>query len=192
MKLIAGFDTETTGLDQAKGHRIIEVAAILYNLDTGDRVGKFVQRINPQRPIDPGAQAVHGISFEDVSSCPVWDDVAPKLVKILNRCDAIVAHNGESFDMPFLNAELNRVGIAGVRTPLVDTMVQGRWATPMGKFPNLGELCFACGVNYDPEKAHAADYDVEVMMQSFFTGYRRGFFTVPLTKLEEIEMEVAS
>lgn len=192
MRIVAGFDTETTGLDQAKGHRIIEVAVILYNLDTQERIWKYVQRINPQRPIDPGAQAVHGISFEDVAHCPLWEEIGPKLAQILNKCHVIVAHNGESFDMPFLNAELNRIGLSGVRATLVDTMVQGRWATPMGKFPNLGELCFACGVDYDPEKAHAADYDVEVMMQAFFTGYQQGFFTIPLTKLEEIELEVAA
>lgn len=181
MKIVAGFDIETTGLEQAKGHRIIEVAAILYDLDTHASLGKFVQRINPQRPIDPGAQAVHGITFEDVASAPVWEEVAPKLQKILHKADLIIAHNGDGFDMPFVNAELNRVGLASVQTPTIDTMLRARWATPMGKYPNLGELCFACGISYDPSKAHAADYDVMVMMDSFFVGLNKGFFQLPET-----------
>lgn len=57
-------------------------------------------------------------------------------------------------------------------------MVQGRWATPMGKYPSLKELCFACDVPYDPEKAHGAEYDVDMMMQSFLFGYKLGFFKV--------------
>lgn len=179
--IVTGLDIETTGLDQAKGHRIIEVAAILYDLDTERELGRWVQRINPQRSIDPGAQAVHGISFEDVAASPVWSDVAPKLAKVMDRSDLIVAHNGEGFDLPFIGAEFLRIGIALPNVKCFDTMLEGRWATPMGKLPNLGELCFACGVDYDPAQAHAADYDVEVMMASFFRARRKGFFALPVT-----------
>ncbi len=179
--VIAGIDIETTGLEQEKGHRIVEVAAILYDLDSARELGKFVQRINPERSIDPAAQAVHGIRYDDLIECPPWDLVAPKLVKIMSKCDLLVAHNGESFDMPFIAAELIRIGQPVPNVVCLDTMVEGRWATPLGKLPNLGELCFACGVTYEPEKAHAADYDVEVMMASFFHGYRKGFFRLPET-----------
>lgn len=183
MKLAVGFDLETTGLSQPDGHRIVEIAAIVYDLETKNMVGKFVQRVNPQRPIDPAAQAVHGITFESVAHEPTWEEVAPKLKKILHKAEVIIAHNGKGFDMPFVNGEFNRIGIGSVNAPLVDTMLQARWATPMGKLPNLGELCFACGVDYDPSKAHAADYDVKVMMESFFVGLEGGFFTIPQDEL---------
>jgi DNA polymerase-3 subunit epsilon len=181
--VIGGLDIETTGLKQAEGHRIIEVATKLYRYspDTGAiaTVGQFEQRINPGRSIDPAAQAVHHISFEMLEGMPRWEEVAPKVVKLMSACDVIVAHNGDEFDLPFIGNELLRVGqpVPDVRT--VDTMVHGRWATPLGKVPNLRELCFATGVDYDPSKAHAALYDVDVMMECFFIGLKGGFYKLP-------------
>lgn len=181
--IVAGLDIETTGLDQEKGHRIIELALLLYTFapESGEHElrGKYVQRINPQRAIDPGAFAVHGIAYEDVAHSPTWNEVAPKVVRMLKACDLAVAHNGDGFDMPFIAAELMRIGQPVPDIKTVDTMLQGRWATPMGKVPNLGELCFACGVPYDRELAHAAEYDVSVMMESFFMAHRRGFIKLP-------------
>lgn len=186
--IVGGLDIETTGLEQEKGHRIIEFATLLYLYDEATGVvtpkGKFVQRINPQRAIDPGAFAVHGISYEDVAYCPTLEEVAPKIVKVMSACDLIVAHNGNGFDLPFIAAELLRIGQPIPDVQVVDTMVQGRWATPMGKLPNLGEFCFATGVEYDKEKAHAAEYDVSVMMEGFFVALRKGFIQLP-TKMKE-------
>ena len=181
MKLVGGIDIETTGLEQSEGHRIVEVAVCLYDFDTREPKGSFVQRINPQRSISTAAQAVHGISFEELVSEPVWEDVAPKLVKILKALYLGVAHNGLRFDMPFIRGELMRVGLAMPDVPIVDTMVDARWATPMGKFPNLGELCYSLDIPYDPAKAHGAEYDVSVMMAAFFKGYDAGFFQLPET-----------
>lgn len=181
--IVGGLDIETTGLEQEKGHRIIEFATQVYLYDeTTDVVtpkGKFVQRINPQRSIDPGAFAVHGISYEDLAYSPTWEEVAPKIVKVIGACDLIVAHNGNGFDLPFIAAELLRIGQPIPAVQAVDTMIQGRWATPMGKLPNLGEFCFATGVEYDKEKAHAAEYDVEVLMKGFFVALRKGFIQLP-------------
>lgn len=180
--VIGGLDVETTGLKQAEGHRIIEIAIKLYRYSpsTGaSPAGQFEQRINPGRSIEPGAQAVHGISFEMLEGMPRWEEVAPKVVKLMGACDVVVAHNGDEFDMPFIANELLRVGqpVPDVRT--VDTMLNGTWATPLGKMPNLGELCFASGVDYDKSKAHAAMYDVDVMMECFFFGLKGGFYKLP-------------
>lgn len=172
---IAGYDTETTGLAPGD-HRFIEVAILTYDLKTEALIDRYVQRINPQRSIDAGAQKVHGISLQALSGCPYWQDVAPEVHKRLEDADLIVAHNGDGFDMPFTNYELRRVGLPEITTPTVDTMLQGRFATPNGAVPNLGLLCQACGVAYDPSKAHAADYDVEVMIRSFFNARRWGQF----------------
>lgn len=178
-RIVAGADIETTGLHQEKGHRIIEVAVCLRDLDTGEKLGKYVQRINPQRQIDPEAQAVHGISFEDLTACPTWDEVAPKLAALLGRCHYHVMHNGVGFDAPFIVRELLRVGAPAPELRIIDTMDQARWATPDGSVPNLGALCFASGVPYDTEQAHGAEYDVEVMLDCFFKHFPRGFFTLP-------------
>lgn len=177
MKLL-GLDIETTGLDQEKGHRIVEIAAILYDSESEKKLLEFTQRINPQRSIDPGAQAVHHISFEDVSGCPTWEEVAPKVLKILQASNVVIAHNGMGFDIPFIAGELRRIGKEVPVIEVFDTMVAGRWSTVMGKVPNLGELCFATGTEYDVSKAHAATYDVEVMMSCFFKGRAKGFFNL--------------
>lgn len=177
--LVAGLDLETTGLDQPEGHRIIEIALSIYDLDTQAHVGKFETRINPQRPIDPAAQEVHGISFDMLTHAPLWSAVAPKVSAILARCRYVVAHNGIGFDLPFLYGELIREGCALPEVYVIDTMLQARWATPDGSLPNLGALAFACGVPYDSDKAHAALYDVDVMMSSFFSQFKRGFFQLP-------------
>jgi DNA polymerase-3 subunit epsilon len=179
--VVGGLDLETTGLEQAGGHRIIEVALSMHDLTTHELIGKFTTRINPQRSIDPKAQEVHGISFESLAGEPLWEAVAPKVEALLRRCDYVVAHNGEGFDMPFLYAELLRAGRGLPSVGLVDTMLQGRWATADGVVPSLKALCFACGVPYDTALAHGALYDTDVMMESFFSQLKKGFFQLPLT-----------
>lgn len=175
-QLVTGLDLETTGLKPEAGHRIIEIAALVYDLDSGRKLGQYVKRINPGRPIDPRAQKVHGIAFSTLADCPEFGELAPVIVKILTRSDWVVAHNGRRFDFPFLEKELSGAGYHLPRVKLLDTMLSGRWATPMGKCPSLEELCFACGIEYDRSQAHAAGYDVEVMMQSFFAARNKGFF----------------
>lgn len=177
MRLI-GLDTETTGLEQEKGHRIIEIAMLTYDLDTKKCVDTWIQRIDPQRPIDPDAQAVHGIAYTDLVGCPTWDDLAPEIARRMGSADLLIAHN-MGFDGPFIAAELVRVGIKVPDVHALCTMENARWATPDGKFPRLGELCFALGVDYDTSKAHSAQYDVEVMMNCFFKGFQRGFYKLP-------------
>ncbi len=182
--IIAGLDLETTGLLTPE-HRLVEIAIVLYDYDSCSKLGSFVRRFNPGRPMDPKAQAVHGISFDEVSHLPRIEDDHQAIGIIqgaLSKADVVVAHNGEGFDKPFLAMELARIGVAVPSYRLTDTMKDGRWATPMGKVPNLGELCFACRVPYDPAEAHAALYDVERMMDCYFFAARRGFFPAPSPK----------
>lgn len=182
MRVVGVADIETTGLDQQMGHRIIEICLSLYDLDTERKVGTYVQRIHPHRAIDAKAQEVHGITIHDLAGSPDWDEVAPRVHKILTKCDLVVAHNGDYFDMPFIALELVRVGLPIPPVKTFDTMVQGRWATPFGKSPNLGELCFALNIPYDKSQAHGAEYDVDVTARCFFEGVKRGFYDVELLR----------
>lgn len=175
--IIAGADIETTGLAWGD-HRIIEVYVGLWDLDTRALQDELNIRIDPQRTIQIEAQRVHGISASMLVGCSVWKDVAPQIRRHLDSADLIVGHNWLSFDGPFINYELERVGLKALDKTVTDTMVQGRWATPIGKAPTLGELCFACEVDYDPAKAHAADYDVAVMMECFFRSVDWGFMSL--------------
>ena len=177
-------DIETTGLSQESGHRIIEIAMSVWKYDPTTqakrKVGNtWVQRINPMRDIDPGAQAVHGISITDLRGQPLWEDVAPKVHKIMSMCQIFVAHNGEGFDAPFIALELVRLGYKIPSIKVFDTMLKGRTSTGFGKVPNLKELCWATGVDYDPDAAHAADYDVEVLESAYWNGIELGMFDKP-------------
>jgi DNA polymerase III subunit epsilon len=179
--LVAGLDTETTGLLDPE-HRLMEIAILLYDYDTEQKLGSFVRRFNPGRPVDPKALEVHGITFDSVAHLPTLeaDSKAIELIqRILGKADVVVAHNGKGFDIPFIEQEFRRIGKPLPKIVTTDTMLEGRWATPLGKVPNLGELCFACRVPYDPASAHGAEYDVEVMMQCYFKAAKQGFYYVP-------------
>lgn len=176
--LIGGLDLETTGLEQEKGHRIIEVALLTYDAASRTLVDRYVERIDPERPIDPKAQAVHGITYAELVGQPKWDAVAPTVARKLAGLHHIVIHN-RNFDAPFLAAELLRVGAPLPKADAFCTMENGRWATMDGKSPSLRELCFALGVSYDTALAHAAEYDVDRMMRCFWQGLDRGFYRLP-------------
>lgn len=184
--ILTGLDIETTGLHQEKGHRIIEICMKMYDWPSQKVIRVYAQRINPERSIEKGAMAVHGIAEEDLIAEPKWKDVAPVIKEYLQESDIVVAHNGMGFDMPFILNELHRVDVLPTRSAkIVDTMLDGRFACASGKVPNLGELCFALDVDYDPENAHAADYDVDVMMQAYFNGLKIGAFKMPVIKSKE-------
>lgn len=184
--IIIGTDIETTGLkwdDEKNPHKIIEICNNIYR---GKNFLKSVtQRIDPERNIDKKAFEVHNISLQDLEGKPKFKEYAPTLKKLWSKADIIVAHNGADFDFPFVWHQLEEAGHmisgvtdSGVVTDFFDTMKQGRWATGSGKYPSLGELAYACDVEYDPMKAHAAKYDVDVMMESFFNGLEYGGFTI--------------
>lgn len=178
MTIISGIDLETTGFEWEEGHKIIEFACVSYELETEKKLGSFVQRINPERDIPLASQRVHGLTFEDLKDEPNFKTVSQKIASVIESSDILVAHNGFEFDFPFLDWELRKAGKKVHLKKLIDTMKDARWATPVGKLPSLRELCFSCDVEYDPEKAHAAEYDVDVMMQCFFYAHKLGFFKV--------------
>lgn len=181
--LIGGCDIETTGLSQEDGHRIIEIAVVI-RTPQGAPVGRWSTPVNPERGIDEDATKIHGKRLEDLLAAPTWSVVAPKLSALLAKLPYCVMHNGIGFDAPFIYRELLRAGQPLPRMAITDTMVQGRWATPDGALPNLKALCFACDVPYDPEAAHGADYDVDVMLDCFFKQLPRGFFTLATAPYE--------
>lgn len=179
---IGGLDFETTGFVEPD-HRIIETCLIQYhyNVKTGkhELISEWTQRNDPERSIPAASTNVHGIVAADLVGQPKWKPVAGMLSKLAGECDIVVAHNGLGFDFPFMIQEMDRVGIELPDFEPFDTMTEGRWATPFGESPSLQKLCFACGVDYNPEEAHAARYDVVKMMDCFFYGIEHGHFSMP-------------
>lgn len=172
----AGIDIETTGTD-LPDHKTIEVYIGLWQ--DGKLIEELNERINPMRSIQLEAQRVHGITSADLVGKPTFDVVAPKIKAILEKADRYIWHNGDSFDGPFLNFEAKAHGVILPVRPSIDTMVHGGWATFDGKSPKLQELAFACGIDYDPALAHAAAYDVKIMMDCYFLAKSWGYFQLP-------------
>ena len=155
-------DTETTGLDPRQGHRIIEVACIemVNRRLTGRHLHKY---IHPEREIDAGAQAVHGISLEFLADKPKFADIADEFLKFINEAELII-HNAP-FDLGFLNAELNRLGRVPVETVcngVIDTLVKAKEIHP-GKRNSLDALCERYEIDNSTRTLHGALLDTELL-----------------------------
>ena len=100
-------DTETTGLDPTTGDRIVEIGAVelLNHLPTGKTFHKY---LNPERNMPEEAKAVHGLTEEFLRDKPVFSQVVEDFLTFI-RDSKLVIHNA-SFDMKFINAELELVG----------------------------------------------------------------------------------
>jgi DNA polymerase-3 subunit epsilon len=158
------FDTETTGLDPYQD-RVIELGGIeLFKRFPTGRV--FHYYLNPQgREINAEAQAVHGITAADLADKPRFDDVAEDFLSFIDGA-RLVAHNA-SFDISFINAELDRLGHALVTNDrVVDTLAIARRKHPMG--PNsLDALCRRYGIDNSHRTKHGALLDSELLAEVY-------------------------
>ncbi len=162
-------DTETTGLDPRQGHRIIEVAAI--ELD-GRKVSKrtFHRYLNPEREIDEGAAAVHGLTLDRLQDEPRFAEVAPALLEFIDGAELII-HNAP-FDIGFLNAELTLAGLAPLSNQVVDTLKVAKELHP-GKKNNLNALCDRYQIDNSHRTLHGALLDTELLAEVYL-GMTRG------------------
>jgi DNA polymerase-3 subunit epsilon len=159
-------DTETTGLEPAHGHRIIEIGCVeLLNRRITGRT--FHRYLNPERDIDAGALAVHGISRESLADQPRFAEIADALLEFLEGAE-IVAHNA-SFDVSFLDAELARCGRSlrlAERCPVLDTLALAREMHP-GQRNNLDALCKRYNVNNTGRELHGALLDARILAEVY-------------------------
>lgn len=100
-------DLETTGLNVATD-RIVEICVLKLNLDGTQDIK--TRRLNPTIPISPQAQAIHGISNEDVAHEPTFKEIAKSLAQWMEGCD-IAGYNSTKFDVPMLAEEFLRAGV---------------------------------------------------------------------------------
>jgi DNA polymerase III subunit epsilon len=152
-------DTETTGLDPAEGHRIVEIAVIelMNHLPTG----RFWHRyVNPERDIPEAAIAVHGLTRDFLEPHPVFAALASEFLDFLGS-DPLVIHNAE-FDLAFLNAELKRAGLAPLPHSFTDTLAVARKRFP-GQAANLDALCRRFDIDLSGREKHGARIDCELL-----------------------------
>ncbi len=160
-------DTETTGLDPAQGHRIIEIGCVELNHRrlTGNNYHVYIQ---PDRTIDEGAQNVHGISNEFLADKPRFADIVEDLVDYLKGAELII-HNAP-FDVGFLNHEFKLIGeqynTVEDYCSVIDTLVMARKLRP-GQKNNLDALCKHYEVNNSQRELHGALLDAELLSEVY-------------------------
>jgi DNA polymerase-3 subunit epsilon len=152
-------DTETTGLDPAEGHRIVEIACIelVHHVPTGR---KFHRYVNPERDMPEDALAVHGITAEYLANQPGFGAVVDELLAFIGS-DRLVIHNAE-FDLAFLNAELARVARQPISCAYVDTLGLARVRFP-GAPASLDALCRRFAIDLSSRVEHGAEVDCALL-----------------------------
>ncbi len=159
-------DTETTGLELQQGHRIIEIGCVEI---VSRRVSttEFHHYLNPEREIDAGALAVHGITREFLLEKPRFAEVAASLLDYLRGAELII-HNAE-FDVGFLNAELARAGLAeriDTVCRVTDTWQLARKLHP-GQKNSLDALCKRYGIDNSGRDLHGARLDARLLAEAY-------------------------
>ena len=156
-------DTETTGLEPALGHRIIEIGCIeLVNRRPTGRT--FHRYLNPEREIDEGALAVHGISRADLYGKPKFAEIVEELLLFIADAELVI-HNA-AFDVAFLDAELERVPgqqrTVAALCRVLDTLALARSMHP-GQRNNLDALCKRYSVDNSRRELHGALLDARIL-----------------------------
>jgi DNA polymerase-3 subunit epsilon len=155
-------DTETTGLEPGRGHRLVEIGCI--ELCERRRSGRRFQRyLDPEREIDQGALEVHGLSREFLREHPRFAEVADEFLAFIEGAELVI-HNAP-FDVSFLDHELARVGGRGCiadHATVLDTLAQARERYP-GQRNSLDALCRRFGVDASQRELHGALLDASLL-----------------------------
>lgn len=179
-------DTETTGLEVEQQHRVIEIGCVelLNRRLTGRRFHRY---LNPERDIDEGAQAVHGLSREQLSKEPTFAQIHAEFLEFVRGAELVI-HNAP-FDVAFLDAELGRLGAAAaapaapaapVRVAelcrVLDTLALARQMHP-GQRNSLDALCKRYSVDNSHREYHGALLDARILAEVYLamTGGQAAF-----------------
>ena len=159
-------DTETTGLEVALGHRVIEIAGVeIVNRRLTRR--HFHRYLNPQRDIEGGALQVHGLTLEFLQDKPLFPDIVAELLDFIRDAELII-HNA-SFDVSFLDSELALAALQPIATycPVVtDTLRMARDLHP-GKRNSLDALCERYQIDNSARTLHGALLDAELLAEVY-------------------------
>ena len=157
-------DTETTGLDPLRGDRLVEIGCVeIFNrMPTGQT---FHRHLNPERDMPAEAFAVHGLSGEFLADKPLFAHVVEEFLEFI--ADApLVIHNA-SFDIGFINAELDRIKRPAIlRDRLIDTLLLARRKHP-GVSNRLDDLCSRYSIDNSRRTKHGALLDAELLAEVY-------------------------
>lgn len=157
-------DTETTGLEPAEGHRLVEIGCL--ELENHLPTGKtFHTYLNPLRDVPAEASRVHGLTTEFLKKHPVFTEKVGEFLDFIGE-DTLVIHNAE-FDMKFINAELKTSGFPSLSMKrVIDTLPMARLKFP-GQPANLDALCRRFKVDNSERKFHGALLDAELLAEVY-------------------------
>ena len=157
-------DTETTGLDPAEGHRLVEIGCIelANHLPTGRT---FQTYLNPLRDVPHEAVRVHGLTTEFLKNHPLFSERVDAFLEFIGDA-TLVIHNAE-FDMKFINAELKSCGFKPLpMSRAIDTVLIAREKFP-GQPANLDALCRRFNIDNTERKLHGALLDSELLAEVY-------------------------
>ena len=174
------FDTETTGFEPSDGHRIVEIGCVelMDHFPTG-RSKQFY--LNPERDVPIESQRVHGLSAEFLSDKPLFAHVVEEFMEFVG--DAVLVIHNASFDIKFINAELERV--SRPRIPLsraIDTIEIAKRKIPGARY-SLDELCRRFGVDLSARSKHGALLDAQLTAEIYLEligGRQKGLMLAPV------------
>jgi DNA polymerase III subunit epsilon len=175
-------DTETTGLDPLRGDRLVEIGCVemVNHMPTGQT---FHVYLNPERDMPQEAFAVHGLSSEFLADKPLFAAVAEDFLAFIGDAPLVI-HNA-SFDIGFINAELDRVSrVAIPRERLVDTLTLARRKHP-GVSNRLDDLCSRYSIDNSRRTKHGALLDAELLAEVYIDliGARQSQFILAETRV---------
>ena len=187
------FDLETTGFRFDEGHRIVEIGGV--ELVRGALTGRtFHTYVNPERDMPEGAFKVHGLSEEFLKPFPVFADdrVAKAFTEFVGDAE-LIAHNGVSFDLPFINAELGHAGRTPLANDIIDTLHLARRKFP-GSPASLDALCSRFGIDTRQRErdGHGALLDSRLLAEVYIEltgGLQAGLDFAVENKVAEIVAE---
>jgi len=185
-------DTETTGLDPAKGHRLTEIGCLemVNRRLTGC---KFHTYINPEREIEKEASAITGLTLEFLSDKPKFSEIAHQFLEFLQYPSTeLIIHNAP-FDLGFLNYELSLINHPW--SPLerylsvIDTLVVARSLHP-GQRNNLDVLCKRYNIDNSHREYHGALLDAELLAKVYLA-MTAGQTSMRLSEVESSSLEAS-
>lgn len=167
-------DTETTGLNpfDTPKNRIVEIGCVelINRVATGEVYHQF---INPERDMPEEAFRVHGLSEAFLAEHPVFREIADDFLNFVGDSQMII-HNA-SFDMKFLNAELEWVSKTQLSMgQATDTLAMARSKFP-GSQASLDALCRRFEIDNSSRTYHGALLDSELLAEVYLelTGGRQ-------------------
>ena len=173
------FDVETTGLNPYEKDAICEIGAVKMEEDV--IVDTFQTLINPKREIPPYVSSIHHIYDEDVKDAPYFEDIADKFLDFLK--DSIICGYNLSFDLSFLNKELERINYPLLEnSPTIDVLKMARRSLKLTRY-SLAYVCTYLGVK--AERFHRAQEDAYLTSQIFLK-IKKELEKKGIAKIEEL------